>query len=68
MAMKQEKLFTVKEACRLLQISHSTLVRADRAGTIHCLRTPGGRRRVPASEIARLLEPLPFDDPLPPEE
>ena len=58
----KEKLYTVTEACELLQIDPSTLRRADAAGTIRCVRTPGGRRRIPASEIARLLEPLPFDE------
>jgi len=56
MDMTIEKLYTVREACRILQISHSTLLRADRNGTIRCVRTPGGRRRVPESEIRRLLQ------------
>lgn len=51
-----EKLYTMTEACKILHISPSTLRRADKAGTIRCVRTPGGgRRRIPESEIRRLL-------------
>ena len=46
---------TVTEACKLLQIAPSTLRRADANGTIRVIRTPGGRRRVPMSEVQRYL-------------
>lgn len=51
-----DKLLTVTEACKLLQISPSTLRRAGANGTIRLIRTPGGRRRVPMSEVTRYLE------------
>jgi putative resolvase len=53
--MSTDKLLTVTEACKLLQISPSTLRRADENGTIRVIRTPGGRRRVPMSEVLRYL-------------
>lgn len=49
-------LLTVTEACKLLQIAPSTLRRADANGTIRVIRTPGGRRRIPLSEVQRLLQ------------
>lgn len=54
--MTTEKLLTVTQACKLLQISPSTLRRADANGTIRVIRTPGGRRRVPMSEVMRYME------------
>lgn len=54
-ATMDDKLLTVTEACNLLQISPSTLRRADTNGTIRVVRTPGGRRRIPMSEITRYL-------------
>jgi len=48
-------LLTVTEACKLLQIAPSTLRRADANGTIRVIRTPGGRRRIPMSEVQRYL-------------
>lgn len=50
-----DQLITVTEACKLLQIAPSTLRRADANGTIRVIRTPGGRRRVPMSEVQRYL-------------
>jgi putative resolvase len=50
-----DQLLTVTEACKLLQIAPSTLRRADANGTIRVIRTPGGRRRVPMSEVQRYL-------------
>jgi putative resolvase len=62
-------LLTVTDACKLLGIHPNTLRRADKEGTIRVIRTPGGRRRVPRSEVERLLsrgqpvENIPFGDP-----
>ncbi len=51
----EEKLFSVKEACRILGISESTLRRWEREGKIKVIRTLGGKRRIPESEIRKLL-------------
>lgn len=56
-----DKLLTVTEACKLLQIAPSTLRRADANGTIRVIRTPGGRRRIPMSEVQRYLSQQPTD-------
>ncbi|MCS5696646.1 IS607 family transposase [Desulfofundulus thermocisternus] len=56
-----EKLYPMHEAIKILGVSLKTLQRWDKAGKIKIVRTPGGRRRVPESEIKRLLgekEPL----------
>lgn len=50
-----EKLYPLHKACRILGVSLKTLQRWDKAGKIKVVRTPGGRRRVPESEVKRLL-------------
>ncbi|MEM3832278.1 MAG: IS607 family transposase [Thermoprotei archaeon] len=50
-----EKLYTLKEAKRLLGVTTRTIQRWDKGGKIRCVRTVGGRRRVPESEIKRIL-------------
>lgn len=48
---------SASQAARALGISLDTLRRWDRAGRIRTERDPANRRRVPASEIARLRGP-----------
>jgi len=50
-----DKLYRLGEAAKILGVSVSTLRRWDREGRIRFVRTPGGQRRVPESEIKRLL-------------
>ena len=50
-----EKLYPMHEAEKILGVSLRTLQRWDKSGKIKVVRTPGGRRRVPESEIRRLL-------------
>ena len=50
-----ERLYTMKEASRLLGVHIKTIQRWDREGKINCVRTVGGKRRVPESEIRRIL-------------
>jgi len=50
-----EKLYTLKEARRLLGVTTRTIQRWDKEGKIRVVRTVGGRRRVPESEIKRIL-------------
>ncbi|MFQ6067247.1 MAG: IS607 family transposase [bacterium] len=50
-----ERHYTPKQACEILGISLRTLQEMDRRGKIQCIRTAGGRRRIPESEIQRLL-------------
>ncbi|MEM2479870.1 MAG: helix-turn-helix domain-containing protein, partial [Candidatus Bathyarchaeia archaeon] len=42
-----EKLYTLKEAKRLLGVTTRTIQRWDKEGKIRVVRTVGGRRRVP---------------------
>jgi putative resolvase len=51
----RERLLTIKEARRLLGVSTKTIQRWDKAGLIRCVRTPGGRRRIPLSEVLRIM-------------
>jgi len=50
-----EKLYTMKEASEILGVHIRTLQKWDREGKIRCVRTVSGKRRVPESEIKRLL-------------
>ena len=45
----------MREASRLLGVTVRTIQRWDKAGKIRCVRTVGGKRRVPESEIKRIL-------------
>lgn len=49
-----DRLIRMEEAARLLGIHPQTLRAWDVQGTIRVVRTPGGKRRVPESEIRRL--------------
>ena len=49
-----DKLLTMKEAKELLGVSTKTIQNWDKAGTIKVVRTPGGRRRIPLSEVERI--------------
>lgn len=50
-----ERLLKLKEVREILGISLSSIHRWDREGKIKVVRTPGGRRRIPESEVKRLL-------------
>jgi len=50
-----ERHYTPKEAGLLLGLTVRHIQRLDKEGKIKCIRTPGGRRRIPESEIKRLL-------------
>jgi len=45
----------MKEASEILGVHIRTLQKWDREGKIRCVRTVGGKRRVPESEIKRIL-------------
>ncbi len=50
-----ERHYTLKEASKILGVSVKTLQLWDKEGKIKCVRTLGGRRRIPESEIKRIL-------------
>jgi putative resolvase len=50
-----EKLYTLKEAKKLLGVTAKSIQRWDKEGKIRVVRTVGGRR-IPESEIKRILE------------
>jgi molybdopterin-binding protein len=47
--------YRIGEAAAMLGVRVETLRRWEREGRLASTRTPGGQRRVPASEVARLL-------------
>jgi putative resolvase len=50
-----EKHFTLSKAAEILGVTTQTLRNWDNAGKIKTIRTPGNQRRIPESEIERLL-------------
>ncbi len=50
-----DKLYTIRDACKILQIHPITLRMWDREGKIRCVRMQNNFRRVPESEINRVL-------------
>lgn len=51
-AMEQTYL-TMTEAAKRMKIGYVTLYRAVESGKVQAIKTPGGRRRIPESEVAR---------------
>ena len=49
------KLYTIRDACKILQLNPNTLRKWDREGKIRCIRLLNNFRRVPESEINRIL-------------
>ena len=54
-AIYMGRVYTIREACDILQIDATTLRRWDREGKIHCIRLSNNFRRVPEEEINRIL-------------
>ncbi len=50
-----EKLYTLRDACDIMQIDPSTLRKWDREGKIRCVRLQNNFRRIPESEVNRIL-------------
>jgi putative resolvase len=55
LSIVMEILLRPKEAAKRLGISVKTIQRMDSAGTLKVIRTPAGRRRIPESEVYRLM-------------
>jgi len=50
-----EKMFSAGEAAKRLGVHLTTIQRWDREGKLRVVRTIGGKRRIPAAEIERIL-------------
>jgi excisionase family DNA binding protein len=53
MKAMEETYLTMTEAAARMAISYVTLYRAVESGKVLAIKTPGGRRRIPESEVAR---------------
>lgn len=51
----EDDLLSIGEALKLVPISKSTLLRAESAGKIAAVRTPGGHRRYRKSDLDGLF-------------
>lgn len=49
-----ERLYTLKEAKKLLGVQTRAIQQWDRDGKLKVVRTLGGRRRIPESELLRI--------------
>jgi excisionase family DNA binding protein len=59
-----ETLLTPAEVAALFRVNPKTVTRWARAGKITAIRTLGGHRRFPASEIRRCLEQAAAGEPV----
>jgi len=59
----KERLYTMREACFKLGVHPNTLRRWDKEGKIKTVRHERGQRRIPESEITRLLAKTPISPP-----
>ena len=50
-----ERSYTLGEAAKILGVHPKTIQKWDREGKIRCIRTVGGKRRIPESEIKRIM-------------
>jgi excisionase family DNA binding protein len=48
--------YSVGRVARALGVDPKTVARWCDAGKVRCIRTPGGHRRIPASEVRRLVK------------
>ncbi len=63
---QKEKLYKMKEACKILGVHPNTIRLWDKQGKIKVVRPQGGQRRIPESEINRLIRgPSAVPTPLP---
>lgn len=53
MQAMQETYLTMNEAAERMKVSYVTLYRAVESGKVKAIKTPGGRRRIPESEVVR---------------
>ena len=65
----EKQFLTIAETKRILRISRPTLMNLLAKGEIRAVKV-GYQWRIPVAELDRYaaVQPLPFDDPLPPEE
>ena len=49
------KLYTIRDACKILQLDPTTIRKWDREGKIKCIRLSNNFRRTPESKINRIL-------------
>jgi excisionase family DNA binding protein len=51
-----EKLLKVSEVARKLNVSRHTVLNWIKRGKIKAIRLPGGRYRIPESEVRKIIE------------
>lgn len=54
---RPDDLLSLSEALKVIPLSQATLYRAEAAGKITTLRTPGGHRRYRYADLLALLTP-----------
>lgn len=63
--MSQESLYTTHEAARMLQADQSTVAKWIDRGVLLAFRTPGGHRRIRASDLRAFIQT--YNYPMPAE-
>lgn len=62
-AESKSKLYSVRDACKVLGVSYPALKQWIYKGKIKTVKTPGGHHRIPEMEIDRLLPAVPERGP-----
>lgn len=52
---KKKMLYSVSEVAEVLGVSQVTIRTWNKTGKLKAIRTPGNHRRIPASELERLI-------------
>lgn len=63
MSFEHDELMTPGEVARLFRVDPKTVTRWAAAGRIRSIRTPGGHRRFPQSDVYTLLDKGIEEDP-----
>jgi molybdopterin-binding protein len=63
-AESPRKLYSLRDACKVLGVSYPALKQWIYKGKIKTVKTPGGHHRIPETEIDRLLPAVPNRGPV----
>jgi molybdopterin-binding protein len=63
-AQSPRKLYSLRDACKVLGVSYPALKQWIYKGKIKTVKTPGGHHRIPETEIDRLLPAVPNRGPV----
>jgi len=66
--IKEKRFVTTHEAAQLLNITPTTVIQWVKDGDIRTVKTKGGHRRIPMTEIEKIMKKMGYNDLEYPEE